>query len=221
MVTPKRLQLQKTQKHSSKSRYKKQHIFIQRYKRLLKKTNKDEPILFGDGVHPTMQTKITYGWIKKGKDKPIKTTASKNKMNIMGAIEIKTMKITVNHYDTLNSYSIAKYLIQLKRQYRYAPKIHLILDRGRYNFSKKTRINAKRLGINLYYLPTYSPNLNPIERLWKVVNEKVRNNQYFEKPKEFREKIMNFFITTWPSISDEMRSRINDNFQLFDTVTSS
>jgi transposase len=33
---------------------------------------------------------------------------------------------------------------------------------------------AKELNIKLHYLPPYSPNLNPIERLWKVMNEHAR-----------------------------------------------
>jgi len=43
-------------------------------------------ILFIDAVHPTMPTKIGYGWIKKGVDKPIATTSSKTRVNIIGAI---------------------------------------------------------------------------------------------------------------------------------------
>jgi transposase len=36
------------------------------------------------------------------------------------------------------------------------------------------------LNIKLHFLPPYSPNLNPIKRLWKVMNEKVRNNRLFD-----------------------------------------
>jgi len=39
---------------------------------------------------------------------------------------------------------------------------------------------ATELNIKLHFLPPYSPNLNPIERLWKVMNEKVRNNRFFK-----------------------------------------
>ncbi|MCK5818104.1 MAG: transposase, partial [Psychromonas sp.] len=42
------------------------------------------------------------------------------------------------------------------------------------------------------YLPAYSPNLNPIERLWKVMNEHARNNKYFATAKDFRRSINNF-----------------------------
>ena len=49
----------------------KQKQFIEAYNKLKKETPDNEPILFGDSVHPTMATKISYGWIKKGKDQHI------------------------------------------------------------------------------------------------------------------------------------------------------
>ncbi|RLV59115.1 IS630 family transposase, partial [Parashewanella curva] len=66
-------------------------------------------------------------------------------------------------------------------------------------------------------LPPYSPNLNPIERLWKVMNEHIRNNEYFASAKEFRERINYFFYVKLPEIADTLTSRITDNFQ---TLTS-
>ena len=54
----------------------KQRQFIEYYKEL-KTTVGDEPILFIDGVHPTQATKISYGWIRKGQKKAVKTTGSR------------------------------------------------------------------------------------------------------------------------------------------------
>ena len=65
---------------------------------------------------------------------------------------------------------------------------------------------------------TVSPNLNPIERLWKVMNENVRNNQFFESAKVFIKSILNFFEITWPKIASSMTSCINDNFILIGAV---
>ncbi|MCK5819333.1 MAG: transposase, partial [Psychromonas sp.] len=53
---------------------------------------------------------------------------------------------------------------------------------------------AKNLNIILHYLPPYSLNLNPIERLWKVMNEYARNNKYFSTAKEFWRSIDEFFL---------------------------
>lgn len=101
---------------------------------------------------------------------------------------------------------------RMKEKYPNAPRIHLILDNGPYNKSKETLDAAKEFGIILHFLPPYSPNLNPIERLWKVMNEEVRNNVVFEKVSDFRKIILNFFHVDWDKIKDKFRSRINDNF---------
>ena len=92
-------------------------------------------------------------------------------------------------------------------------KLHIILDQAGYHRSEDFRLEAKKLNIDLHYLPPYSPNLNAIERLWKVMNEHVRNNQFFGSPKEFRDKIASFFSETLPKIGAGLRNRINDNFQ--------
>ena len=191
----------------------KQEAFIKEYEELLNTTPEDEPILFGDGVHPTMATKITSGWIKKGTNKPIATTASRTRINLMGALNLETMKATTGKYETINSVSMADYFDRIRIDYPDAPKIHIILDRGSYNTSKQTQEEAKKRGIIIHLLPPYSPNLNPIERLWKVMNEHCRNNRVFESAKEFRRSIDEFFEDTWPKIGPKMIDRINDNFQ--------
>ena len=70
----------------------------------------------------------------------------------------------------------------------------------------------------MHILLPYSPNLNPIERLWKVMNELSRNNQVFKTFHEFKEKIRTFFSEEWDMISDGFRTRINDNFQTLKPV---
>ena len=92
--------------------------------------------------------------------------------------------------------------------------IHLVVDGAGYHRSKEVVEAAKALGIELHYLPPYSPNLNPIERLWKVMNEYTRNNKYFADKKEFQRKINHFLDETFPEIADALISRVNDNFQL-------
>lgn len=190
-----------------------QKAFIQAYEKLLNETPEDEPILFGDGVHPTMATKVTDGWIRTGVNKPIATIASRTRMNLMGALNLESMQVTIGSYETIDSETMVKYFDRLKAAYPKASKIHLILDQGPYNISIVTREAAKKRGIRLHYLPPYSPNLNPIERLWKVMNEHVRNNRVFESAKEFRREITHFFEVTWPQIAMTSTDRINDNFQ--------
>lgn len=135
-------------------------------------------IEFGDGVYPTMVTKVSYGWIRIGIEKPILTTASRTRINMMGSLNLKTMDVTIDAYETINSIAISEHFKKLKLKYHDAPKIHLILDRGPYNTSLSTQEDAKDYGITLHYLSSYTPNLNPIERLREVMNEHVRNNKF-------------------------------------------
>lgn len=199
----------------------KQAEFIQHYEDLLNTLPEDEPVEFGDGVHPTMATQVTYGWIRTGTEKPILTTGSRTRMNLMGSINLETMGVTIGAYETLDSLAMEGHFQKLREKYPTAPKIHLILDQGRYNTSKETRQAARKYRIELHYLPPYSPNLNPIERLWKVMNEYARNNRFFHSAKEFREAVTHFFNVTWPQISHSMIDRINDNFQILKQASSS
>jgi transposase len=192
----------------------KQEEFIEKYLELTSNLPTDEVIEFGDGVHPTMATKITSGWIRKGKDKLIPTIASRTRMNLFGSINLESMSVTINQYDTINSETLKKHFVALKAKYAGKKAIHLVLDKGSYNISVATMEAAKKHGITLHHLPPYSPNLNPIERLWKVMNEYVRNNKFFASAKEFRTAIMDFFEKKWKIIKDNMRQRINDNFQV-------
>ncbi len=75
--------------------------------------------------------------------------------------------------------------------------------------------------IELHYLPPYSPNLNPIERLWKFMNEQVRNNVYFENSQVFRDAIHHFFNVTLREKAGELVCRLNDNFQILKPASSS
>jgi len=65
----------------------------------------------------------------------------------------------------------------------------------------------------LHILPAYSPNLNPIERVWKVMNEHVRNNEVFSSFKEFKTAILDFFNKEWNDIASGLKTRINDHFE--------
>lgn len=192
----------------------KQAAFIDHYEALKASLNDDEPLLFMDAVHPTQATKITAGWIKKGVDKAIETTGSRTRLNIVGAIRLGHLsEAIINRYETVNGESIVDFLKRMRRYYETSSTIHLVLDGAGYHRSQEVVKEAKKRNIKLHYLPPYSPNLNPIERLWKVMNKHARNSRYFATAKAFRERIDDFFTTTLPNIADSLDNTINDNFQ--------
>ncbi|MGL0930528.1 IS630 family transposase [Vibrio vulnificus] len=198
-----------------------QQAFIEHYNETLR--NSEDPVLFMDAVHPTQSTKLSYGWIRKGQDKVIETTGSRTRLNIIGALPLQNIGATVTDtYDTINSESIVRFFWKLKKEhYPLEQKVHLVLDGAAYHQSEMVRNAAKVLNIELHYLPPYSPNLNPIERLWKVMNEYTRNNIYFSSKTEFTTAINEFFNVTLPEVAGSLVSRITDNFQILKPASSS
>ena len=108
----------------------------------------------------------------------------------------------------------------IPEEYPKAPKIHIILDQSGYHRSNEVAEFVKNSRIVIHFLPPYSPNLNPIERLWKVMNQKVRNNKVFETAKKFKAAILGFFTEILPNLKEELRSRINDNFHILNPGSS-
>lgn len=197
----------------------KQQQFIEAY-RELKETVKDEPILFIDSVHPTQATKISYGWIRKGQDKAIETSGSRTRLNLMGALNINEIGKTIIHeYETINSETVVSFLCAIREHYPIATRAHIILDGAGYHRSQRVKEEASKLNIELHYLPPYSPNLNPIERLWRVMNEHTRNNRYYPSKKNFKDDILNFFEVKLPQIASTLASRLTDNFQVLKTAS--
>lgn len=190
-----------------------QQEFIKRYERLKKKAGGNEPIYFADSVHPQHQTRLSYGWILKGERKEIATTGRQKRLNFMGGICLDGHRVIYEQADQVNAESIKLFLAKLRRLHPEKNKIHLLLDNAGYHRSKEVKSFAKRIRIQLHYLPPYSPNLNPIERLWKILHEQVTYNKYYEKFSDFSEATLVFFKTIGRKKSI-LRKRITDNFQI-------
>jgi transposase len=190
-----------------------QKKFINFYKRLKKKAGIKEPIYFADSVHPQHQTQLVYGWILKGERKEIATTGRQYRLNFIGGICLEGHRFIYQQADKVNGDSIASFLCELRRLNPGKRNIHLIWDRAGYHRDKEVQAFAKHLAIKLHYLPPYSPNLNPIERLWKIMHERVTYNKYYETFAEFSEATLHFFKNIGRNKSI-LRSRITDNFQI-------
>ena len=205
----------------AKADLEKQEKFIEQYLVFQDGKPADEPVYFIDAAHPTMATKVVCGWIKKGVDKPIAQTASRTRVNVLGGIELASMNVISCCPEFVNAQTIVDFFDQLRAAHPAAPMIHIFLDQSGYHRSKLVEEEALKKSIKLHFLPPYSPNLNPIERVWKVMNERVRNNVFFTSAKEFRTAISDFFENTINKITPFLRDRIHDNFQTIKPVPSS
>ena len=68
------------------------------------------------------------------------------------------------------------------------------------------------------FLPLYSPNLNLIERLWKILRKKVINTGFYRTKEEFRRAVMNFFEHI-AHYKEELNPLLNLNFRLVNSKT--
>lgn len=190
----------------------KQESFIKEYASLKASLTEDEELYFLDAVHPEFQSKAVYGWIRTGETKTLPTTSAQYRMHFVGALALKDMKVFVREYETVDAESVIKFFRELE-QSSQATTIHIICDNGRSNKNQKIQEYLKTSRIKIHYLPAYSPNLNPIERLWKVLRETKTYNKCYEKFVDFKSEINKFFFEDIPKIKKELSKRINDNFQ--------
>ena len=190
----------------------KQSIFIENYQALKANLPVDEAIYFADSTHPQHQTRLAYGWIAKGIRKSEKMTACQKRVNLMGAINLSGHQIETREVDWVNCGTLKLFFTQLIDANPSLKRIHVIVDNAGYHKSQELRDFLKETNITLHYLPPYSPNLNPIERLWKIMHEQVTYNRYYPKLAEFKQSLLHFFANL-ENHRDCIRSRINDNFQ--------
>lgn len=192
---------------------KKQKEFVEYYNNLKKEAEENnELIYFVDSVHPQHQTKLAYGWIRVGERKCIAMTGRQYRVNIIGGICLKKHNIEYVEAERIDAATIKSFMLNLSKKHTNQ-RINIILDNAGYHHSKDIIEYAEKHRIKLHYLPPYSPNLNPIERLWKIMHENVTYNQYYEKFSDFTEAILGFFenINQYKRI---LRRRITDNFHL-------
>ena len=173
-------------------------------------------VYFADSTHPTLNPKLGYGWIKKGEEFEIKTNSGRQRVNINGAVEINTLDVVSRSCKSSNHQSICELLRAIRQKNSKEGKIYVVLDNAPYNRSWIVKNCARDLRIRLVYLPPYSPNLNPIERLWKFMKKKVMANRYYENLFEFQAAIANFFRSIRGQ-KKELSSLITDNFKICGT----
>lgn len=178
-----------------------------------------ETICFIDGVHPTHNVQTAYGWMKKGESKTISANTGRSRLNLTGALDILNHHVHIREDKTLNASSTVAFFQQLEEAYPTMNKIHVFCDNAPYYRNKEVTGYLKTSKIQLHFLPPYSPNLNPIERLWKWMKESVVYNTYYEEFEAFKEAVLGFFDTLNGLAPDSefgmrFRSRVRDKFRV-------
>jgi transposase len=131
-----------------------QKEFIELYEKVMNEASLEgDPVLFGDSVHPSQQVRPAYGWIKRGKDKPIETTGARKRVNLMGVLNLETMTFGYQDFETINSEAAVEFLKKIEEMYPHAKKIHLIWDQAGYHTGQIVRDFLKVSRIQVHYLP--------------------------------------------------------------------
>lgn len=192
----------------------KQLAFINEYKQLRDNLDEDKEIAyFVDGVHPTHNVMPEYGWIKKGQEKEIKSNTGRERVNLHGAYSPINQDIIIDDYKTINAETTKEFFQKIVAANADKEKIYLILDNARYYHSRIIREYVENTNIELIFLPSYSPNLNLIERLWKLFKKKVLYNKYYETFDDFLTAIFYFFDNKILDLKDEVKSLMTENFK--------
>ena len=195
-----------------KAKTEEQEAFVKKYNRVKKKGL----VYFADSTHPMLNPILSAGWIRKGKEYEVKTNSGRQRVNINGAIEMKTLNVVSRSCKRVNGSSMCDLLRAIRLKHPKVKKIHLILDNAPYNKSNQVRDLAWKLKIKILYLPAYSPNLNPIERLWKFMKKEVMANRYFPDLETFQKELM-LFLRGIRKHRQELSTLITDNFHIVKT----
>ena len=196
-----------------KSDTEKQDEFVEFYESFMESKAEDEAVYFMDGVHPEHNTLAAYGWIRKGEERKLLSNSGRQRINLHGAINIETLDVEIIESKAINGESTVELLKQIEISCPNARKIHVILDNARYHYSKFVKEYLESSRVNLVFLPTYSPNLNLIERLWKLFKKKMLYNKYYEKFKDFKNACMNFFMNI-SEYNTEIQTLMSEEFHM-------
>jgi transposase len=131
------------------------------------KKQKDQVVLFVDAVHVVWQVFLGMLWCFERIFIP--AAAGRRRINILGAYDpISNILHKIVNDTYITSVTVCDLLVLLKDQYK-EKAITLVLDNASYQRCKLVMKKAADLGIELLFLPTYSPNLNLIERMWRFL----------------------------------------------------
>ncbi len=136
----------------------------------------------------------------------------------MGVVNAITKEvITVTNESYINAESICLMLLKLNALRLDVP-ITVVLDNARYQKCKVVFTLAKALNIELLYLPSYSPHLNLIERLWKFVRNQCLYSKYYANFDDFKHAIETCIEQANTTHKASLASLLTLNFQSFRKV---
>ena len=146
----------------------------------------------------------------------VRTGSGRQRYSVLGAVETRDHDfISVRTTGSVNAESLCALISKIDLAYP-GEEITLVMDNARYQRNRKVTEVAESVGIELLYLPAYSPNLNLIERVWRLVKGKCLRNRYHETFTTFVGAIDEFINSLNGKNRHLLKSLVTENFQLFE-----
>lgn len=149
----------------------------------------------------------------------VRAASGRQRFNVLGAWNAVTRQLTyVANTTVVNTDTMCELLRKIAAQNLIGP-ITLVLDNARYQRNAVVQTLATQLGITLLFLPSYSPNLNLIERLWKFIKRSTLYGRYHAKFADFQAAIQETIDQLHTSHAQRLASLMTHNFQEFENVS--
>ena len=149
----------------------------------------------------------------------VRAASGRQRFNVLGAWNAVTRElIAVTNTTVVNTQTMCELLHQLAAHNLTGP-VTLVLDNARYQRNAAVQALAGQLGITLLFLPSYSPNLNLIERLWRFLKRRAVYGRYHPTFAEFRAAIEQTLAGIPTTHAQQLTSLMTLNFQHFENVS--
>jgi transposase len=182
--------------------------------RLAKAREGQRVVYFMDAAHFVLAPFLGFLWSVARIFIP--APCGRQRFNVLGALNAITHEmVTITNDTYITAQSVCELLEKIAALSVGLP-ITIFLDNARYQKCILVMEKAKSLNIELCYLPTYSPNLNLIERVWKFVKKKCLYSKYYEKFPAFKEAISRCLEETMTTHKSDLNSLLTLRFQRFE-----
>lgn len=177
----------------------------------------ESDLLFVDAAHFVQGKFDARLWSEKPMYAP--SSHGRYRVNVLGALDVVNKKVFPYFNDTyVNAPVLVSFLEWLGENHfkDIGRKLNIVLDNARYQKCELVQEAAKGLNITLHYLPAYSPNLNLIERLWRLMKKEM-GRVFVEDKKAFYKAIIDL-VTKINSghFQDRLNGICSTDFQVFE-----
>jgi len=149
----------------------------------------------------------------------VRAASGRQRFNVLGAWNAVTRElIAITNTAVVNTETMCELLRAVAARGLVGP-VTMVLDNAKYQRNAVVMGLAVELGIELLFLPSYSPNLNLIERLWRFTKRKAAYGRYHATFAGFRSTIEEVLAGIPTKHADSLKSLMTLNFQEFDDVS--